>query len=197
MSKGDKMHPRSEEVLNYLEKTRTELRAAVDSVPAHARNTRPAADQWSVAQVLDHLAIAHNRVAAAVSKWIAEAQAAGLGPETATSPVLNTIPTGLILDRTRKVQAPEFILPRSDVDAETAWAELEQAREQLRAAFLSGDGLALEQVVQPHPVLGPINMYQWTLFNGSHEARHTLQIRELAEKFNSLAGTDTAGNGSV
>ena len=179
------MHPRSEEVVNYLDKIGTELRAAVDSVPSHARNQKPAADQWSVAQVLNHLTIAHNRVAAAMGKWIAEAQTSGLGPETSSSPLLHTIPAERILDRSRKFQAPETIVPRSDVDAETALSELEQAREKLRAAFLSGDGLALEQVVQPHPVLGPINMYQWALFSGSHEARHSLQIREIGAAFNS------------
>ena len=182
---GDDMHPRSEEVVNYLDKTRAELRAAVDSVPSDARNQKPAPDQWSVAEVLDHLAIVHKRVAAAIGKWIAEAQVAGLGPETSNSSLLNTIPSERILDRSKKRQAPESVVPRSDVDAETAWSELEQAREKLRAAFLSGDGLALEQVVQPHPVLGPINMYQWTLFNGSHEARHALQIREIGATLNS------------
>ena len=187
------MHTRSEEVLNYLDTTLTELRAAVDSVPSHARNTKPAADQWSVAQVLDHLAIVHSRVAAAVSKWIAEAQAPGLGPETSTTSLLSTIPAERILDRSRKVEAPEAIRPRSDVDVETAWAALEQAREKLRAAFLSGDGLALEQVIQPHPVLGPINMYQWTLFNGSHEARHALQIREIGATLNSQRDASASG----
>jgi len=179
------MHPRSEEVVNYLDKTRTELQAAVDSVPSDARNQKPAPDQWSVAQVLDHVAIVHSRVAIAIAKWIAEAQAAGIGPETSSSSLLNTIPSERILDRSRKVQAPEAILPDSDVDAETAWSKLEQAREKLRAAFLSGDGLALEEVVQPHPVLGPINIYQWTLFNGSHEARHALQIREIGKTLKS------------
>ena len=176
------MHPRSQEVVNYLDKTRTELREAVASVPAHARNQKPAEDQWSVAQVLDHLTIAHNLVAKSVGKWIAEAQASGLGPETSNTSLLNSIPSERILDRSRKVQAPERISPRSDVDAETAWRELEEAQDNLRAAFLTGDGLALDQVVQPHPVLGPINVYQWTLFNGSHEARHALQIREIGEK---------------
>src|SRR5262245_36280277 len=179
------MHPRSEEVLRYLDTTRSDLRAAVDSVPSNARNTQPGVDQWSVAQVLDHLAIVHSRVAAGVSKWIAAAKAAGLGPETGNSSLLGTIPTERITDRSQKVQAPETILPRSDVDADTAWIELEWASEKLRAAFLSGDGLALEQVIQSHPVLGPINMYQWVLFNGSHEARHTLQIREIAAQLNS------------
>ena len=179
------MHPRSEEVLNYLDTQRQALRAAIDAVPAPARNTQPAVDRWSVAQVLDHLAMIDRRVAIGISKWIMEARDAGLGPETETTSVLNTIPAERITDRTRRVEAPQEIRPRTDVDAETAWTELEQARAKLRAAFLNGDGLALAQVMQPHPVLGPINIYQWALFVGSHEARHTLQIREIAEQLNS------------
>ena len=179
------MHPRSEEVLNYLDAQRSELRAAIDSVPAEARNKQPGDNQWSVAQVLDHLTIVDKRVAAGVGKWIADARATGLGQETETTSVAATIPNEKIVDRSRKVQAPEEIRPRTDVDAETAWSELEQARAKLRAAFLTGDGLALEQVVQPHPVLGPINIYQWMLFCASHEARHTLQIREIAQQLNS------------
>jgi len=179
------MHPRTEEVLNYLDVKRQELRAAIDLVPAPSRDTQPDAGRWSVAQVLDHLAMIDRRVAIGISKWIMEARDAGLGPETATTSVLDTIPAERITDRSRKVEAPQEIRPRTDVDAETAWTELEQARAKLRAAFLAGDGLALEQVVQSHPVLGPINIYQWALFVASHEARHTLQIQEIAAQFNS------------
>jgi hypothetical protein len=182
------MHPRSEEVLNYLDARRKELRAAIDSVPAQARNTPPSDKQWSVAQVLDHLTIIDKRIAAGVGKWIADAKGTGLGQETETTSVAGTIPNEKIVDRSRKVEAPEEIRPRTDVDAETAWAELEQARAKLRAAFLTGDGLALGEVVQPHPVLGPINIYQWMLFCASHEARHTLQIREIAGQLNSADG---------
>ena len=180
------MHPRSEEVLNYLDRQRKELRAAIDSVPLSARNQQPGDNQWSVAQVLNHLTIVDKRVAMGVGKWITDARANGLGPETQTTSVAGTIPNEKIVDRSRKVEAPEEIRPRTDVDAETAWTELEQARARLREAFLTGDGMALEQVVQSHPVLGPINVYQWMLFCASHEARHTLQIREIGEQLNSV-----------
>ena len=181
------MHPRIQEVLSYLEQTRTDLRAAVDAVPAQARNTRPGPDQWSAAQVLDHLAMAHGRVAAVINKWISEAKAAGLGPETASSSVRGTIPTERILDRSQRFPAPEAILPHDDANTETAWSELLQSHTQLRAALLNGDGLALAEVVQRHPVMGPINMYQWAIFEGSHEERHTLQVREIAAHFSSEA----------
>jgi len=52
----------------------------------------------------------------------------------------------------------------------------------------------LSEVVQPHPVLGPINLYQWALFVGSHETRHTGQVREIAAQLN--AGSNTAAGAS-
>ena len=36
----------------------------------------------------------------------------------------------------------------------------------------------------PHPVWGPINLYQWLLFVGAHEQRHLAQINALKETMN-------------
>ena len=41
--------------------------------------------------------------------------------------MLETIPSENIIDRTRRVEAPEVIRPGADVDAENAWTQLEQA----------------------------------------------------------------------
>jgi hypothetical protein len=187
------MHPRIEEVLNYLDTERSALRAAVELVPAAARNQSPGPDRWSVAQVLQHLAGVENKIGMAMTKWVADAEASGVGPETETSPVINSIPLSLIADRSNRRDAPEEFRPPGDVDAESAWAALERSRAILRAAIVAGDGLALGEVRQPHPVLGPINLYQWALFEGSHEARHTGQVREIAGQLNadsnSAAGT--------
>ena len=67
-----------------------------------------------------------KRVAAGFGKWIAEARTKGLAAETETSSVINSVPNALITDRSRKCNAPEEIRPRTDVDAEAAWTELEQ-----------------------------------------------------------------------
>jgi hypothetical protein len=41
--------------------------------------------------------------------------------------------------------------------------------------------MALGDITVPHPVLGPLNLYQWVLFVGGHESRHAIQIREIAQ----------------
>jgi uncharacterized damage-inducible protein DinB len=183
------MHPRTEEVLEYLDAERSALRDAVELVPPALREQPPGTDRWSVAQVLQHLVIIEKRIGMGMTKWVAEARAAGIGPETETSSVMDRLPLQLIADRSERRNAPEAVRPQGDTDAKSAWAELEQTRETLRAAFLAGDGLALSEVIQPHLVLGPINLYQWMLFVGSHETRHTGQVREIATELNADSNT--------
>ena len=177
------MHPRIQEVLEYLDTTRTDLSQAVEGVPAARREERPGADRWSVAEVLEHLAIIERRVVKMVAGRIAAAKASGVGPELETSSVLDSINRGGVADRSRRVTAPEMIQPQSAADAASVWSALQQSRARLREAVLAGDGLALSEVTQEHPVLGVINLYQWLIFVGSHEARHTEQIREIAGEF--------------
>ncbi|HEY6045241.1 MAG TPA: DinB family protein [Pyrinomonadaceae bacterium] len=182
------MHPRIEEVINYLDGERATLRGAVERVPPELRNQQPGPDRWSVAQVLEHLGLIEKRVGLGMTNWMEEARNSSVGSETETASVMNSLPRQLIVDRSRPRTAPEEVRPPGDIDARAAWEVLENARETLRSAFLSGDGLALSEVVQPHPILGPINLYQWMLFVGSHEERHTAQIIEIAEHFKAEAG---------
>ena len=183
------MHPRLAEVLNYLDSERAELFEAVKLVPTELRNQPPGPDRWSVAQVLQHLVIIEKRIGMGMTKWVGDAVAGGLGPELETSSVLNSLDLALIADRSRRRNAPDEVRPDGNLDAASAWTALEQTRAALRAGVLPGDGLALGDVIQPHPVLGPINLYQWLLFVGSHEVRHTAQVREIAAELNAGANT--------
>ena len=45
---------------------RAALRAAVDVVPESKRTTRSAPDRWSVAEILEHVAIVNSRIAAMI-----------------------------------------------------------------------------------------------------------------------------------
>jgi hypothetical protein len=184
------MHPRLEEVLNYLDTERSALRDAVELVPPALRDQSPGTDRWSVGQVLQHLVMIEKRIGLGMTKWVVDARDRGLGPETETSSVMNSLPLQSIADRSQQRSAPAEFRPKGDLDAASAWPALEQTRAALRAGVLAGDGLALGEVIQPHPVLGPINLYQWLLFVGSHEARHAAQVREIAAELN--AGSNKA-----
>jgi len=179
------MHPRTEELLQHLDKQHERLRRAVEDVPRDRRETKPQPERWSVAEVLEHLSIVETRIGRVFTAKLTEARAAGLGRERDASPVVGTIDMDRVLDRTRRITAAEAALPSGKLDADAAWAELERARDALCSSVRDADGLALGDVVHPHPVLGPINLYQWIAFVGGHEARHAAQVMELRDLLSS------------
>jgi hypothetical protein len=78
------------------------------------------------------------------------------------------------------VPAPGVLEP-TGLDADAAWAALERATMEVRASIAEGDGLALSTITHPHPLFGPLTLYDWIAFVGAHEARHAAQIRECVE----------------
>jgi DinB superfamily len=187
------MHPRIQEVLSYLDARREDLRQAIDAVPAGRRETRPAADRWSAAEVVEHLAMVEGRMARGIfARRIDEARANGVGMERETTSVAASFNADGIVDRRTPRTAPEPVVPLGGKDAETAWTELQQVRAGLRATLTAADGLALGDVRHAHPTLGDMNLYQWALWIGAHEARHAAQIREIAAQ---LDGLPVSGRG--
>jgi hypothetical protein len=177
------MHPRLEELFAYLRVRRTALREAVEAVPEGLRDRRPAADRWSVAEVLEHVALVEERFKTIIADRLAEARASGLGAERETSPIVPTLDLAGILDRSSRHQAPDAVRPKGS-DWKTAWSRLEDVRRSFLGVYGSGDGLALADVVHVHPRLGSLNLYQWGVWVGGHEARHTEQMREIAATLN-------------
>ena len=181
------MHPRTEDILSHLEENRATLPVAVAAVPSSLRETRPAPNRWSVAEVLEHLTRVEEQITRVLAAKLSEARVTGvLGPEEATSRVTDSIDRDLLLDRRRRITAGERVLPRGEMDSATALAGLDTTRANLRELVTSHDGLSLGVISFPHPVLGVIDGYQWFAFIGTHEARHAAQIREIGE---SLTGS--------
>jgi len=174
------VHPRLAELFSYLDTERRALRQTLDAIPEHDRNARPATDRWSVRDILEHLVNVERRVVAAVASAIAQAKDAGLEPEQERSSVVNDADRAKYLDRSRKLSAPPRTHPASSDDAEVLWTALEEVRASLKAAALTGDGLALGRVTQPHPFFGPLSVYEWLALMAGHEARHADQMREVA-----------------
>jgi DinB family protein len=170
--------PRITHLLTSLDSTRRALHDAVARVTAARRQERPAPNRWSVAEVLEHLAIVEGRVTGVLEKFVATAPQA---TSTAQPPADYSALLAALADRTRTVVAPEFAHPTATLDATTAWAELERVRVQFKASLAAAHDRDLTGMSRQHPILGTLNGYEWIASLGGHEARHTEQIREIAE----------------
>ena len=107
------MHPRLQELFAYLSVRRNALREAVDTVPEALRGQQPEPGRWSVAEVLEHLALVEERFKTIISDRLNEARASGLAAERETSPVVGTFDETGILDRSSRHQAPDVVRPQS------------------------------------------------------------------------------------
>jgi hypothetical protein len=175
------VHPRLAEVVRYVDERRAALEEAALGLPYDRWSERPADDSWSVAQVFDHLHLSEAGSARLLAKRIARAKEAGLGPERSTESVMRSLDFFPVVDGPRR-RAPEIVVPRADARAPEVHDALRRSRAELHAALREGDGLALGEVTATHPALGVINVYQWVLFIGQHEERHTRQVAEIVRR---------------
>lgn len=156
---------------------RARLRAAVDTIPVDARQTRPSPERWSVAEVLEHISLVEGRVAMLLGALVPDAPRLEAGV-TGTATVLDR--TGL-RNRSTRINAPAAIQPTGSLSASEAWAALEKTRQQLLVVIdrIEAEHVDLSKVSRAHPVLGPLDGYQWIEATGGHEERHTVQIVEI------------------
>ena len=162
--------------MSYVEEKRRELLESFEGVPGERLGRRAGPTGWSVAEILDHLRIVETGIARIITKRVAKAREEGLREETQTSSVMPSFePHAAKLD-SGTLQAPALIQPSPNVDINEALNGLKSSREALRAAVVSADGLAIGDIKHTHMVLGELDLYQWLIFVGHHEARHRKQI---------------------
>ncbi len=182
------MHPRLATVINYLVSSRAELLATVASVPEPLREARPTEEAWSVAEILEHLMIIEKGVNKLVSLKAAELRASGEAVMEAPEMVpIDESRFVVLADRTQFIPAPERVVPGGELSATAVLTAMTESRLRLLAQLGEVDGLAFSTVQHLHPVLGPLNVYEWLHATAGHELRHAAQIREVAEQ---LAAND-------
>jgi hypothetical protein len=171
------LHPRIEEVLTHLRDAQSDMQALLARVPATHSQTVVREGTWSVAQIVEHLAIVEDGIGRQVSKLIKQAEGT---TETASDPILPTMARFHVEDSSvRRIEAPDMVAPRSALSLDAAMQAQQVARDRVIAAYTAASGRALAEVTAPHPILGLLNGYQWGMFIAQHQRRHLVQVRAL------------------
>lgn len=174
------LHPCLVELVAELDRTRNGLLAAVARVPAELAALRPEPASWSVAEVVEHLRIVEAVTTRLLDELGTRAEAAG--SEASSASVLSSLDRYGLRSPTRRVVAPAAALPTGMMSLADGLAGLAESRRSLHTLIERVTGRALGEVAAPHPLLGPLNFYQWLLFLAQHEERHAVQIRETARR---------------
>lgn len=179
------------QLLSYLDSSRASLVATVRNANPSLCRVRPRDGVWSVAEVLGHLVLVEEGVAALMVKSVNWARSHGIAPATSDDSVMENIERLRLADPAVKMQAPDFVVPREEKSVEESLSALKRSRETMRGALVAGSDLDLTAVTRPHRLFGEINLYQWALFVADHEDRHRKQIEATVVEVAGLAAKST------
>lgn len=169
-----------EEAIEIVGKMHSELRNEVAGLAIEQQGFRPVADRWTIAEIVEHVAIVQEGMSKIAGKLIKDAEAAGARarPDGSIDPVA----TDFIPDRSiQRFSAPERVHPKAGASISESLAKIEKDYQRLRDMRPSIESFDLSAVTFPHPAFGELNGYQWLALLGVHEGRHLQQIREIKE----------------
>ena len=160
--------------VQYLEQTRDGVVASVKGLSDAQMNFKAAPDRWSVAETLEHIALAEDFLFQNITEKIMKAPAGAANRDTAK---IDAMVLAMIPDRSHKAQAPPPLVPTG------RWTPAEGLDHFLKSrattiAFLQSTP-DLRQHVADSPLGQPLDAYEWVLFIAAHSERHTKQINEV------------------
>lgn len=176
------VHNSVAEILSHIDESRARLVARVEELSEAQATRRPRPEAWSVAEIVEHLSIIERQLTQLLGMMVRKAEAGGAlrAADAGFAPV--SIDEFTARARGEKYTAPEGVRPTGQVSVADSLARLRHSRaalHELRPRIEQVDGAALQY---PHPIFGPLNLYQWLAFIGAHEDRHLRQINALLDE---------------
>jgi DinB superfamily len=163
-----------ESAVKYLEKTRDAVEASTKGLTDAQWTFKAAPEKWSVAQVVEHLALAEDLFFDTVSQKVMSSPAGAPGRDfkKTDAAVLANVP-----DRSHKRQAPEVLVPTGRWSPQEALNHFVRSR--ARTIQFLQDTPDLREHVLDGPTGAPLDGYEWILLAAAHSERHEKQLEEV------------------
>jgi len=169
------------DILAASEQAQTRFIAAVSNLTEAQANFRPDENQWTIAEIVEHVSVANDGFLRITHKLLKEAESAAKPPKAD----LNLGHTSLDENGQQPgpFQAPERVRPKGGVSVEDSLAKMRASLAGFAEIQSRLEAVDLSDQMFPHPALGPIDAYQWMVLLGEHEDRHRGQIERLKMLF--------------
>ena len=161
--------------LKRLDSVHQKLIETVSPIEPALFSKRPSKDEWSVAEIVQHLCLVEERVIKDLERAIAkEPQSVGF--------LRRLVPTSIVSSRLLRVKAPKAMNPVAVLEKDVAINNFNRARNSLKQLCATHGHDRFRKLVFKHPFLGDIDGVATVSFVGYHERRHHKQIREVLRK---------------
>jgi len=163
-------------LIEQLELSKKNMLASISGLTEAQWRFKPAPNVWSVAECAEHLVLAEDYLFEATQSVL---KSPTVERPASSNPQVDHMVVAGVLDRSKKVTAPEPITPAGGKFATPAEAAREFiVRRDRTIAYAKTTQDDLRVHTAPGP-LGAMDAYQFLLLIASHAGRHTLQIKEV------------------
>ncbi|GGH27383.1 DinB family protein [Paenibacillus segetis] len=160
-----------QEINQKLEETRDELLEIVNDLRGDQLNQRKDPYSWSISQICQHLIKTEELYIVAIKR----------GLKSKEDSVIEHKPVESLLDRSRKLEAPDIAKPSDEIlESHEIIERLNTSREKLNELLNSvEDPSILSRRHFVHPAFKEMLLIEWVRSLYLHEQRHMKQINEI------------------
>lgn len=164
-----------QEINRNLKETRDELLGILNELSGDQLNKHKDSYSWSISQVCQHLVKTEELYVVAIRK----------GLKSQEDSVIENKPLEFLLDRSKKLEAPDIAKPTDEIlEKEEIAEQLNNSREKLNELLNTlEDPSVLSRRHFEHPVFKEMLLIEWVRSLYLHEQRHIKQINEIMDGF--------------
>jgi uncharacterized damage-inducible protein DinB len=169
------------EIYESNDRIRENLKTIIGNVSKEQAARLPDGEKWTLAELIEHVAIVEDGMTKICAKLLAKAQTEQKKAD-GTAKISADFLAKAAASVEQKLEAPDRVRPTGTKTIAESLRKMEENREtlkQMRPLFESFDG---SEYKFPHPAFGALSAHEWLALIGGHELRHMRQIKKMLEK---------------
>lgn len=163
------------------DKIRENTKQLVASLTGEQTAALPDGEKWTIAEIVEHIAIVQDGMTKISAKLLTKAQAAGKTADGAAR-LSKNFASKAAEAQTLKFEAPDRVRPTGKQSIEESLKKMDEAREELEKLRPLFESVECSDYKFPHPFMGDLTAHEWLALVGGHEARHLQQIQNRLNK---------------
>jgi len=173
------------QTINDIYETNDKIREKTKQIAANLTDEQtaflPDGEKWTIAHIIEHVAIVQDGMSKISAKLLTKAQSAGKTSDGAARLSENFMQKSGEA-KTLKFQAPDMVHPTGNQTIEESLKKMDETRERLEELRPLFESVECSDFKFPHPFMGDLTAHEWLTLVGGHEARHLRQIENILEK---------------
>ena len=166
-----------EEVYEANDKIRAGLLEMLEHISDEQATALPEGEKWTIAQIVEHIAIVQDGMGRISAKLLSEAKASG---KTSDGKVLisDDFSQKAVGARDQKFEAPDRVRPTGNQTIAESIEKLNESQKKLKDLQPMFETIDCSEHKFPHPAFGELTAHEWLALVGGHEFRHLRQIKK-------------------